>query len=169
MDCSTWNSNLLVHFVCVYIYSPIYMHRYNVSPRATLTFALACIWETQATFWFLLEDGMLCCSRCLLFSFCFLSFFPDWTSVQRANVEYCLMFDNQFLFSILLLLTVFILFTELQYNLNNWFVFCFSLGFLRYLEVWWAWLWRDKGKNADCSLIHRMGSSWLEQTMQYLI
>lgn len=117
LDCSTWNSNQLMHPMCEYIYAHVYMsmhslHWYDVSRIAVLIFWSWCKFQCVVSYFSVLlkKNSMLCCCECLLFHeicfvFLFLFFFffssplPRMTSVQSASTEYCLIFDNHFLFS----------------------------------------------------------------------
>lgn len=109
LDCSTWNSNQSMHPMCEYIYAHVYMsmhslHGCDVSRIAVLIFGSRCIFQCVVSYFFcsLKKNSMLCCCRCLLFHLIFFFFHspvPEWTSVQSASTEYCLIFDNHFLFS----------------------------------------------------------------------
>lgn len=115
LDCSTWNSNQSMHPMCEYIYALVYMsmhslHGCDVSRIAVLISWSQCIFQCVVSYFSVLSRRTACfavANACcfitdvfFLFLFCFFhSPVPEWTSVQSASTEYCLIFDNHFLFS----------------------------------------------------------------------
>lgn len=112
LDCSTWNSNQSMHPMCEYIYAHVYMsmhslHGCDVSRIAVLIFWSWCIFTCVVSYFSVLSRRTACFAvanaccfvRIVRFFFFFFFSLPEWTSVQSASTEYCLIFDNHFLFS----------------------------------------------------------------------
>lgn len=111
LDYSTWNSNHLMHPMCEYIYAHVYMSMHSLLWCDISRIAVHIIWSRYIfqcvvnSFLFSQEEQhalllrMLTVSLKIVFFFLFLFPFPEWISVQSASTEYCLIFDNHFLFS----------------------------------------------------------------------
>lgn len=144
LDCSTWNSNQLMHPMCEYIYAHVYMsmhslHWCDVSRIAVLIFWSQCIFQCVVSYFSVLSRRTACFAvanaycfiKKTVFFFC--SPYPEWTSVQSASTEYCLIFDNHFLFSETLIMnSICYCLTKLQYNLNRQFFFSFSSSYFHF-------------------------------------
>lgn len=107
LDCSTWNSNQLMHPMCEYVYAHVYMSMRSLRWCDGWQIAVLIIWswckfQRAVDVFCFLKNSMLCCCECLLFfPLFFHSFepFTQWIGVPCASTEHRLIFDNHFLYS----------------------------------------------------------------------
>lgn len=110
LDYSTWNSNQLMHPMCENIYAHVYMSMHSLhwcdeSQIAVHIFWSWCIFQCVVNYFTVLSRtacfavaNAYCFIKNSLF-FLFFVFSLKWIGVQSASTEYCLIFDNHFLFS----------------------------------------------------------------------
>lgn len=108
LDCSTWNSNQLMHPMCEYVYAHVYMSMRSLRWCDGWQIAVLIIWSwckfqcAVGVFLFFEEQHALL-SRMLtcffLLFFLFFWTFPQWISVPSGSTEHRLISDNHFLFS----------------------------------------------------------------------
>lgn len=115
LDYSTWNSNHLMHPMCEYIYAHVYMSMHSLHwcdiSQISGAYDYFSFWSHRKTFtvrWttflFFSEQHAFAVANAYRFpsrsSFVSSSNpLPKWISVENASSEYCLIFDNHFLFS----------------------------------------------------------------------